>query len=291
MARQHVRTDDLSGGKFKGKQYQRFPVTWRIAHLIFALSLMMLVLTGMSVLYADTHWASVVIHWLGGPKVAAVIHRTFAVLFGFVFLGHLIHLMVHLAYHRGSFEWFGPDSLAPRTQDLRDILAMFRWFFGLGPRPVFDRWTYWQKFDYWGLFAVVIIVGACGTMLWAPSVTTAFLSGWMLNVATIFHGELAVLAVLFLFTVHFFNNHLRPDKFPLDVLMFTGSMPLEAFRRDHRVEYNRLVAAGELEKRLVDAPTQPLTLGSRILGFTLIGFGLLLLVLVLIGIYRDFNGA
>ena len=53
-------------------------------------------------------------------------------------------------------------------------------------------------------------------MLWFPNVTGAFLPGWVFNVATIFHGEEALLAALFLFTVHFFNNHFRPDKFPLD---------------------------------------------------------------------------
>ena len=35
----------------------------------------------------------------------------------------------------------------------------------------------------------------------------------MFNVATIVHGEEAFLAAVFLFTVHFFNNHFRPDKF------------------------------------------------------------------------------
>jgi hypothetical protein len=113
----------------------------------------------------------------------------------------------------------------------------------------------------------------------------------MLNVATILHGELALLAVLFLFTVHFFNNHFRPDKFPLDVVMFTGSVPLEEFKREHRVEYNRLLASGELENHLVDAPSQPMTRGARVLGFTLIAFGLLLLVLVLIGIFGNVTGA
>jgi hypothetical protein len=98
---------------------------------------------------------------------------------------------------------------------------------------------------------------------------------------------MAMLAVLFLFTVHFFNNHFRPDKFPLELVMFTGSMPLETFKREHRSEYNRLVASGELEKRLVDAPSRPMTLWSTILGFALIAFGLLLLVLVLIGMFRD----
>ena len=288
--RTYVKTAELREGRFKGKQYQRFPLIWRVTHLIFALSVMILALTGMSVLYADTTWAQAVVHWLGGPKVAAVVHRTFAVLFGVVFLAQLIYFLIRMAYDRRTFKWFGPDSLAPRVQDLRDILAMFRWFFGLGPRPVFDRWTYWQKFDYWAPFSAVLIIGACGVLLWAPNVTAAFLPGWVFNLATIFHGELALLAVLFLVTVHFFNNHFRPDKFPLDDVMFTGSVRLEDFIREHRVEYNRLVAAGELEKYLVDAPTRSMTIGAKVLGFALIAFGLLLMVLVLIGVFDSLAG-
>ena len=65
--------------------------------------------------------------------------------------------------------------------------------------------------------------------------------------------------------------------------MFTGAVSLEEFKREHALEYNRLVATGELEKYLVDAPSRPMTLGSRILGITLIVIGLILLALVLIG--------
>jgi cytochrome b subunit of formate dehydrogenase len=283
-SRPQVKTDTLLDGKLKGKHYQRFPQIWRVAHLIFALSLMTLALTGMSVLYADSAWAPVVMHWLGGPQVAAVIHRTCAVLFAIIVFVQLIYFVVHIAQNRRTFDWFGPNSLTPRLQDIRDIFAMVKWFFGLGPKPVFDRWTYWQKFDYWAPLGAVIFIGATGLMLWFPNVTTALLPGWILNVATILHGEVGLLAILFLFTVHFFNNHFRPDKFPLDIVMFTGSMRLEEFKREHRVEYNRLLASGELEKYLVDAPSQPMTLGAKVLGFTLIAFGLLLLVFVLIGI-------
>jgi hypothetical protein len=83
--------------------------------------------------------------------------------------------------------------------------------------------------------------------------------------------------------VHFFNNHFRPDKFPLDTVMFTGAVPLEEFRREHALEYQRLVASGELARHLVEAPSRAMTLGSRILGFALIAIGLLLLALVIIG--------
>ena len=104
---------------------------------------------------------------------------------------------------------------------------MFKWFFGLGPRPVFDRFTYWQKFDYWAPFTAVIVIGICGLLLWAPNVTASFLPGWVFNLATIVHAEEALLATVFLFSVHFFNVHFRPEKFPLSTTIFTGGVPLE----------------------------------------------------------------
>jgi cytochrome b subunit of formate dehydrogenase len=197
---------------------------------------------------------------------------------------HLVYLLVRIGRRWRTFNWFGPLSLVPNWQDLKDITAMFQWFLGRRPRPVFDRWTYWEKFDYWAVFWGMAIIGGSGMMLAFPSATASVLPGWMFNVATIVHGEEAVLAAVFLFTVHFFNNHFRPDKFPLDTVMFTGAVPLEEFRREHALEYQRLVASGELARHLVDAPSRAMTLGSKVLGFTLIAIGLVLLVLVLAGL-------
>jgi hypothetical protein len=121
-------------------------------------------------------------------------------------------------------------------------------------------------------------------MLWFKEWTAAIWPGWVFNIAMLAHGEEAFLAILFLFTVHFFNNHFRPDRFPPpDISMFTGAVPLEEFRREHTLEYDELVATGQLEKHLVDVPSKSMTLGSKILGIALLAFGLALLVLVLIG--------
>jgi cytochrome b subunit of formate dehydrogenase len=165
---------------------------------------------------------------------------------------------------------------------------MFKWFFGLGPQPIFDRYTYWEKFDYWAPFWGVTIIGVSGAILWFKELAAMYLPGWTFNVATIFHGEEAFLAAGFLFTVHFFNNHWRPDKFPLDIQMFTGAMPLEEFRREHTVEYDRLVKSGELKNYIVDKPSRPLTLGSKILGFILMAAGLIILTAILFGFARSF---
>ena len=200
-----------------------------------------------------------------------------------MFVGHVIYMTIKLHRKGHSFRWFGPDSLVVRWQDFYDIIAMFKWFFGIGPRPEFDRWTYWEKFDYWAVFWGIFIIGGSGAMLWSKDFVTHYLPGWVLNVALIVHGEEALLAAVFLFTVHFFNNHFRPDKFPLDTTMFTGVMSREEFEREHPEEYNRLIATGQLESRRVPPPSHGMALGSRILGFTLLAFGLTLLLLVAIG--------
>jgi cytochrome c551/c552/cytochrome b subunit of formate dehydrogenase len=271
--------------EMRGKQYQRFGPVWRLAHLIFALSVMTLVLTGMAVFFADTAWARFVVGVFGSPKVAAAVHRTAAAIMLGIFFIHLVYVVaVRIIGHWKTFRWFGPNSLIPTWQDAKDIAAMFQWFVGRRPRPQFDRWTYWEKFDYWAVFWGMAIIGGSGFMLAVPDATAAVLPGWVFNVATIVHGEEAVLAAVFLFTVHFFNNHFRPDKFPLDIVMFTGAVPLEEFRREHALEYRRLVESGELQKHLVDAPSRPFTLGSKVLGFALITIGLTLLVLVVGGL-------
>ena len=279
--RTHVATGELALPP--GKRYQRFNGWWRLAHLVFALTLMVLTLTGMTLFYAHSAWAPEVSKALGGPRTTGLIHRVAAVMFAAVFIAHLGYMLVHLGRRWRTFNWLGPDSLIPWIQDFKDIWAMFKWFIGKGPRPVFDRWTYWEKFDYWAPFWGVTIIGVSGLMLWFPKVTAFFLPGWTFNVAMIAHGEEAFLAAVFLFTVHFFNNHFRPEKFPLDTLMFTGSMPIELFKHEHGLHYERLVRSGELQRYLVQEPSRPMALGSKILGFTLIGIGLALLALVLIG--------
>jgi hypothetical protein len=68
--------------------------------------------------------------------------------------------------------------------------------------------------------------------------------------------------------------------------MFTGSVPLEKFKHEHTIEYRRLVETGELKNYLVDAPSRPMTIGSKILGFALMAIGLVLATLIMVGFAR-----
>jgi cytochrome b subunit of formate dehydrogenase len=280
--RPHVRAEALPPAA--GRYFQRWSVLWRWAHFLFALSIIILVATGLPLLYPNTAWAPVLERAMGGPEISGIIHRVAAAVMVAVFAAHIVYAAIHIGLNWKTFKIFGPYSLMPNWQDAADIAAMVKWFFGKAPRPTFDHWNYQQKVDYWAPFWGIAMLVATGAVLWFKTLTGAFLPGWVFNVATVAHGDEAVLAAAYLFTVHYFVNHWRPDKFPLDVVMFTGSMPLEEFKREYTVEYDRLVANGELQQHLVDAPSRPMTLGSKLLGFSLVAVGLALLVMMAIGV-------
>jgi len=280
--RPHVRGEILEG--IEVRQFGRWSLAWRFAHLVFAVSVILLVLTGIPPLYANTAWAPLLERMLGGPAVVSIIHRVAAVVMTGGFIIHFAYVAGYIARHWRRISWFGPYSLLPTLQDGRDVAAMFKWFVGAGPRPTFDHWNYQQKLDYWGSFSGVALLTATGAMLWFKTFTAIYLPGWALNVADVVHGHEALFAAGYLFIVHYFVNHWRPDKFPLDLVMFTGSIPLDEFKREYGVEYARLTQAGELEHYLVEAPSRPMKVGATILGLGLVAISLALLILMVNGI-------
>ncbi len=264
--------------------FRRFPATWRWIHGLFAISTMTLILTGTTLLFSHTGWAKAVVVFLGGVEMEGIIHRTAAVIWLGIFIAHLAIAGSNIWRKRKTFKWFGTTSMLPNLKDIRDLRDMFRWFLGRGPRPEFSYWTYWQKFDYWAPFWGAAIIGSSGILLFMPEKTAIFLPGWMFNIATLVHAEEALLAAIFLNSVHFFNVHFRPERFPMSTTIFTGAIPIEEFKHDHRLEYERLLAAGELDQHLIKRPSRRADLAASFITTVLIMAGLGLLTLVLIGL-------
>ena len=163
--------------------------------------------------------------------------------------------------------------MVPNRRDLTEFIATLKWFIGLGQRPAYGRWTYWEKFDYFAVFWGIAVIGSTGLSLWFPVFFTRFIPGSFLNVATIIHSDEALLATGFIFTVHFFNTHLRPEKFPMDITVFTGRMPLEELMRDKPREYEALVARGKLEERMEGAYPPIVTRTIRAFAWVALGLG------------------
>jgi cytochrome b subunit of formate dehydrogenase len=258
-----------------GKEYVRFTRLNRILHIIMIVSFMSLALTGMTLKFSYTGWAVLVSRFLGGFESAGYIHRLAAVLMFGIFITHLYDLMRTKKREGITFRKliFGPGSMMFNRKDLRDFLGSVKWFLGKGPKPGYGRWTYWEKFDYFAVFWGVFVIGSTGLMLWFSEFFTNFIPGWFLNVATIIHSDEALLAVGFIFTVHFFNTHLRPEKFPMDIVVFTGRMTLEELEEDKPEEYRAMVESGRLEEHLVE-PYPPIVLRAvRVFGWIALTLG------------------
>jgi hypothetical protein len=165
-----------------------------------------------------------------------------------------------------------------------------KWFLYLGPRPKFDRFTYWEKFDYLAVFWGVAMIGVSGLMLWFPDFFSKFLPGWALNAAYIIHSDEALLATGFIFLFHFFHTHLRPEAFPMDPVIFTGEMPLERFKEERPLEYERMVANGTLEKFLVPAPEQSNMTAGYVFGTIAVIVGLACAIGIFVALWGLFFG-
>jgi cytochrome b subunit of formate dehydrogenase len=270
-----VRTDDTSG-----RHYRRFDAFDRGLHLAMMCSFMGLAASGLPLLFSAAPWAGGLSRFLGGFAMAGLLHRFLAVVMIATFLLHVGRLAYRLVVRRERLLW-GPASMVPQPRDVREFVAHVKWFLGRGQRPAFDHFTYWEKFDYWAVFWGMAIIGGSGLLLWFPEFFARVLPGEVFNVALVVHGEEALLAVGFIFTIHFFNGHFRPEKFPIDTVIFTGSVPEHELREERPGEYDRLSREGRLDACLVPPPTPGMVRYGRIVGGLALSTGVALFLLIL----------
>lgn len=266
-----------------GRHYRRFGLLERWLHAGMMFAFIGCALSGLPLLFPYATWGQAVAALMGGFDGAAFVHRASAVLMGAVFVIHIFQfLWKGLASKSILTVLWGPESMVPQPKDIVDIYQHILFFLGKGPRPQFDRYTYWEKFDYMAVFWGMFIIGGSGLMLWFFEELSGILPGWAFNVATLVHGHEALLAIGFIFTIHFFNGHLRAEKFPMDTVIFTGTISEHEFKEERPLEYERMQKAGQLKSLEAEGPTS----GTLMLAWVVGGAGLLLgLVTIVLMIY------
>ena len=221
-----------------GEWFTRFSPFERFLHFLVVTSFLLLVITGMPLKFYYTDWAKMIFHIIGGPETARTLHRLGAIV-TFLYFG------LHLACADGQGlerpeivarpggrpisiqAAAGKRCSVPTRWCPRCRTGAISWRTTNGSSakarsPQFDRWTYWEKFDYFAVFWGVAIIGASGLIMWFPDFFTRFLPGWIINIALILHSDEALLAAGFIFSIHFFNTHFRIEKFPMDTVIFSG---------------------------------------------------------------------
>ena len=100
-----------------------------------------------------------------------------------------------------------------------------------------------------------VLNGVNGLILMFPQFVTRFVPGVLVYAAKAAHGLEALLAILTIITWHMYGTHLAEDMWPADTTIFTGKISRERLMKEHPLEYERLVKAGELpDEQVSDLP-------------------------------------
>lgn len=225
----------------------RFTTTQRLEHIVLMLSFTVLALTGLPQKFNDYRVAELMIRALGGIENVRIIHRFSAIVLMIESAYHVITITYTLLTGRARL------SMLPTFRDVADAWHMVLYYLGVRKeRPLFDRYDFRQKFEYWAVVWGTVIVGVTGLMMWFPITTTQFLPGEFIPAAKAAHGGEALLAVLAIIIWHMYSAHLNADIFPFDKTIFTGYISQERMLHEHPLEYARLV-----EGRSAPAAPQP----------------------------------
>ena len=265
------------GGRF----IKRFSRAQRYLHAVLFTTFLGLAATGLPLRFSESIWARGLASFVGGFGAILFVHKFCAIVLTGAFLVHVKDIFMRAFVHHEKGVFWGNTSMVGNWKDVKDLLGHLRYFVGLGPKPRFERYAYWEKFDYWAVFWGMIVIGFSGYAMWFAPFFARFLPGWALNAALVIHSEEGLLAILFIFSIHFVNTHLRPGSFPMDMVIFTGVESEAEFQHKRPLEFARMLKEGKLESRIGDKPQTWQLKFSRAIGFTAVAIGLILLVLTL----------
>jgi cytochrome b subunit of formate dehydrogenase len=216
--------------------YVRMTREERFQHAALLISFTTLVVTGFMLRFPDVWW----VRWIralsdGVFEARSLTHRVAGVVM-------LVASFYHVYYV--SFTKRGRELLTdmlPRFQDARDVVAMMKYNLGMsGVRPLFDRFSYIEKAEYWALIWGTMVMGATGIIMWFDNTFIGLLTKLGYDVARSIHYYEAWLATLAIIVWHFYFVIFNPDVYPLNVAFWKGTLTEEEMEEDHPLELRRI---------------------------------------------------
>jgi cytochrome b subunit of formate dehydrogenase len=199
----------------------------RLQHLTLLCSFFVLVLTGFALHYPSS-WLAVV---FVNEAVRSRVHRVAGVVLIAVSLFHLWYV-VKTADGRRLIKDMLPD-----WKDVTDVRDAFRYYLGRSDqRPLFRRFTYAEKAEYWALVWGIFVMASTGLMVWFRVGVGNRVPGWWIDAALTIHWYEAILATLAIIVWHFYSVIFDPDTYPMNWAWYDGKMSVESYEHEHPLD-------------------------------------------------------
>jgi cytochrome b subunit of formate dehydrogenase len=196
-------------------------------HTFLMVTFITLVLTGFSLRYSEAWWVQILFGWEGGFPLRGVIHRVSAVLFILTSIWHIIYLLTP----RGR--QFVID-IFPQKKDFHQFIQMILYNLDrTKERPLFGKFSYIEKAEYWALVWGTVVMIISGFFLWFDNVAVRWFPKGFLDVMLVVHFYEAWLATLSIMIWHMYSTVFSPNVYPMNPSWFTGKMPMEWYKHEH----------------------------------------------------------
>jgi formate dehydrogenase subunit gamma len=214
---------------------KRFPPARIVEHWLHVLIFCVLVCTGLSQKFYTLDISQWFILSLGGIDSVRIIHRIAGVLASLSVMTHVTIAAIGVVY----LKW--QPSMVIAKKDFTDVVHNIRYYLGMENSPARGgRYTYKQKFEYWGILTGMLLMMLTGVILWFPVTMTAFLPGEIIPAAKVLHTNEAFVVFLIIAIWHIYNAIFSPDVFPMDTSIFTGYLSKERMLREHPDELSEM---------------------------------------------------
>jgi formate dehydrogenase subunit gamma len=234
------RKKDTKEAVSAGDAFYRFGVNIRAQHFVLAVSMVLLIVSGLPIRFHGSVVWKFIVFLLGGIDNSTFLHRLGATGLMMVCVWHVSWL----AFTRDGRKEF--LALLPMPKDVIDVIQNMKYFLRLSnEKASFDRFSYIEKFDYWAVYWGVVVMVGSGLLLWFQDTTLRYLPKFVLDIAKEMHRDEALLATLAIVIWHMYNAHLNPKKFPGTLVIWNGLMTKEEMLDEHPREYEKRIKAGE----------------------------------------------
>ncbi|MCL5023219.1 MAG: cytochrome b/b6 domain-containing protein [Nitrospirae bacterium] len=218
-----------------GERIRRFSTSLIVEHWVHVFAFVVLVVTGISQKFFSLDLSRWLILKLGGIDNVRLIHRCAGIVFMVAASVHIVGASVGIVLKKRQ------PSMVITKNDLTDAVRDLRYYLGAENSPALcDRYTYKQKFEYWGILTGGLLMIATGLVLWFPTFVVGFLPGQVIPVAKALHSNEALVIILLIAVWHIYNSIFSPEVFPLDTSIFTGYISRERMSREHPLELMRI---------------------------------------------------
>ncbi len=255
----------------EGRQrLQRMNVHQRVQHWFLVISFVILAVTGAPLKFATTPGMDTLAWAFGGVASMRLLHRVAAAILIVAFLYHLGYLARKAIIAYRSKRAAAPESsslwlvfevirdypLMVLPRDIWEFVLLFAYLAGLKKdHPHLPKYHFSQKFEYWGVFWGMVIIGFSGLALWATPWIPQFVGGRALNFAIIVHSDEAFLAVSYIVIAHITAVTLAPRVFPISMGTLTGQVTAQENAETHAGHMLAIAKELGIEVETPPAPT------------------------------------